>query len=198
MFFSCTTATPCHVCCVVKLANRDCVASQSVLLYSIPVNIRPSHFSGRMGLMHVRTRRGGVHHGCVCRYREVRSEAWLLVSLDGRVHLHAVIQGLSPTGLQGRARERQQSEINAQRVSGGHRERGKCPSPPTCMRKSLALVSMYLLSKKAKTRDKKTAFPSAPNTQPSSPWEDSTARKQSLTGLRLSAAHATQQQRRRQ
>lgn len=55
-----------------------------------------------MARMHVHTWRCGVHHGCVCRYGEVWQEAWLLVRLDSRVHLHAVIQGFSTTGLQER------------------------------------------------------------------------------------------------
>lgn len=145
----------------VKQANTHHTVSQSVLFYSIPVKIKH---------MHVRTRRCGVHHGCVCRYREVRQEAWLQVRLDGRVHLHAVIQGFPPTGLQEREREGSRvrsTHSKCQCQSSGRGRRTELRQ--TWMRKSLALLSMCLLSNKAKIRDKRTAFPSAPNTQPSSP-----------------------------
>lgn len=59
----------------------------------------------------------------------------------------------------------------------------------TCMRKTLVFFSMHLLSKYAKIRDSWTGFSSYPNTQPSSPWDDRTAKKQSSTGRWLSARH---------
>lgn len=59
----------------------------------------------------------------------------------------------------------------------------------TCMRNTLVFFSMHLLSKYIKIRDSWTGSPSDPNTQPSSPWDDRTARKQSCTGRRLSARH---------
>lgn len=57
----------------------------------------------------------------------------------------------------------------------------------TWIKNSLVFPSMCELLKQEKMWDSLTGIPSAPNTQPSSPWDDSTARKHSFTGCSLSA-----------
>lgn len=164
------------------------------------------------------TGRRGVHHRCIDRNRAMLQKAGLCncAGIDW-IHLHTIIQSTSPTGLQTQQQDKVLSYTHLnERSSLSHlsiiihhmierkrmlMERVKVKSRqsssvsvcvvgslPTCMRNTLDLVSMYSLSKYAKMLDSRTGFPSAPNTQPSSPWDDKTAKKHSLTGRRLSAA----------
>lgn len=183
------------ICDWVKLPNTYCVVSwfwikesPSFLFCSIHVKIRPSHFWGLNGT-YVRT------------YLELwRTSRLCLQVLRGVVGRLAPCQVRQPSPPPRRhpglhhdrpARDREKDGSSVRSMHSECQEsirKVKNWVLPTWMRKSLALLSIYLLSKQAKIRDKRTAFPSAPYTQPSSPWEDSTARKQSPTGLLLSAA----------
>lgn len=141
----------------------------------------------------------GVHHSCIHGNWEILLKDTRRAVICGWIHLHAVVQSVSPTGLQRHQQEIPQSHTQeggqSAAAPGLTPHRSVCLSglhvcaSLTCMRNTLVLFSMHLLSKYVKIRDSWTRFPSDPNTQPSSPWDDRTARKQSSTGRWLSARH---------